>query len=103
MRRRGGNYYANAHLLRADGRRFGLQTARQAPTLRAACRTLDDLEHDEFTGRGYVQLWVEHEQKRRIVAERDEAGNWWTPNPYTGSLDPLDPYESRTPASAGAR
>lgn len=82
----GGNYYATAHETREDGRRFGRQVARQRKTLAQARRALD-----ESGLPGYVQLWIAHENRRRIVAERDEAGNWWAANPYTGNLDPLAP------------
>lgn len=81
-----GNYYANASIRREDGKQFGHEVARQARTLRQACRALTESGH-----RGYVQVWSEAMQQRQIVAERDEAGNWWAPNPFTGNLDPFDP------------
>lgn len=81
-----GNYYANAHATREDGLRFGVEVARQAPSLNAARRAL------EASGlRGYVQRWDDRTQQRSIVCERDEAGNWWTPDPFTGSLVALAP------------
>lgn len=92
-----GNYYANAHLVREDGRRFGHEAACRARTLAQACRSLDSLAVPGYRGRGYVQLWIESEQRRRIVAERDEAGNWWALDPFTGSLLALDPYTRRRP------
>jgi hypothetical protein len=89
-RRSRGNYYATTTTRRAGGVRFGHQTARQARTLAEACRTVDDFEHPEWTGRGYVQLWDESSHRRLIVAERDEAGNWWSISPYDGTLRALE-------------
>ncbi len=88
MRR--GNYYATANTRRSDGVRQDHQTARQARTLAAACRSVDAFDHAERTGQGFVQLWVELEQRRYVVAERDEAGNWWALSPYGGSLRAID-------------
>ena len=76
-----GKYYATTIELRSDGRKFGRQVARQARTLNEARARLD------ATGeRGYVQLWDDRTQRRYIVAERDEAGNWWAPDRFRGIL-----------------
>jgi hypothetical protein len=91
VRRRRGNYYATASTRRPDGRRFGHQVARQAKTLHEACRAVDEFQHPQATGRGYVQLWSDHTQSRTIVAERDEAGNWWALDPFSGNLVALEP------------
>lgn len=81
-----GNFYANVTSVREDGKRFGTQVARQRKTLNEACRAVDE------TGlRGYVQRWNEHLSRREVVAERDEAGNWWTFDHFTGTLYPYDP------------
>lgn len=81
MRRARGNYYATTIERRPDGRKFGRQVARQARTLDAARAALD------ATGeRGYVQVWIEREQRRLIIAELDEAGNWWGRNVYDDTL-----------------
>ncbi|WP_408895902.1 hypothetical protein ACJ5H2_13375 [Nocardioides sp. R1-1] len=81
----GGNYYATGTEFR-DGKQFGRQVARQRKTLTEARRALD-----ESGLRGYVQLWQNHRAQRVIVAERDEAGNWWAPDPFTGNLLPMAP------------
>lgn len=84
----GGNYYATVTTVREDGKRFGTQVARQRKTLAEARRAVDE------TGlRGYVQLWDNASARRHIVAERDEAGNWWAPDPFTGNLTPLAPLQ----------
>lgn len=84
----GGNYYATGTRVREDGKRFGVDVARQRKSLREACRALE-----ESGLRGYVQRWDESTQRRYIVAERDEAGNWWTTSPYDGTVRALDPFE----------
>lgn len=82
----GGNYYATATTIREDGMRFGEQVARQRKTLTEARRALDE------TGlRGYVQRWNAATNQRDLVAERDEAGNWWAFDRFTGNLLPLPP------------
>lgn len=87
-----GNYYATALETRPeDGKRFGRQVARQRKTLTEARRALE-----ESGCRGYVQVWVASEQRRYVVAELDEAGNWWARNLYTGDLDPLAPLAELT-------
>jgi len=83
-----GRYYADAHMRRENGKRFGVEVARQAPTLRAACAALTASGLP-----GHVQVWSDVTQQRHLVAERDEAGNWWLRNPYTGNLDPFDPEQ----------
>lgn len=37
---------------------------------------------------GYVEHWSERTQRRTTVANRDQAGNWTTTNPYTGETVP---------------
>lgn len=81
---RGGNYYATATTARADGKRFGTQVARQRNTLAAAQRAVD------ATGLpGYVQHWNASTNQRDLVAERDEAGNWWALDRFTGNMVPI--------------
>ena len=96
MTRLRGNYYATG-TYRENGKRYGWQVARQAKTLRQACEALDNFRREGATGQGYVQLWLESEQRRVIVAERDEAGNWWGNDPHTGNLVPI------TPCAGGAK
>lgn len=81
-----GSYYATAVMVREDGKRFGTQVARQRKTLTEARRAVDE------TGlSGYVQLWDSSTQRRYVVAERDEAGNWWARDGITDTLRPLAP------------
>lgn len=84
MRTRG-NYYVEAIERRPDGRRFGREIGRQVKTFKQARAILDAADL-----RGFVQVWSDRTYSRTIVAERDEAGNWWTPNPFTGNLTALD-------------
>ena len=79
-----GNYYATGTETRDDGKRYGVEVARQAKTLTEARARLDARNLP-----GYVQYWVEREQRRVIVAERDADGTWWSRNPYTGERVPL--------------
>lgn len=90
--RRRGDYYATVSEVRADGKRFGREVARQAHTLKAAMRTVEAaiVGSPDPYARAYVQRWDTPTHRRYIVAERDEAGNWWAPNPYDGTLLPLD-------------
>lgn len=89
----GGNYYATASGQRGTIRK-GYEVARQRRTLQQAMRALEDAIANGVWGgpvdRGYVQLWVDAEQRRHIVAERDEAGNWWARDRITGDLRAID-------------
>lgn len=91
-----GDYYATASYIE-NGRRKGWQVARQARTLREARAAVDAFNRPGATGRGYVQLWSDATASRTVVAERDEAGNWWAPEPFTGTLLPLAPLTTTTP------
>ncbi len=93
-RRPHGNYYAEAIATRGD-KRFGVQVARQAPTLASACRALD--AHNA-TG-GHITYWYEREQRRGLIAERDATGQWLALNPYNGERIPFDPYTPQAEAS----
>lgn len=88
---RSGNYYATVSEARGD-KRFGREVARRARTLKAAMRTVEEslVESPDPYARAYVQRWDAPTHRRYIVAERDEAGNWWAPSPYDGTLYPLD-------------
>lgn len=95
---KGGNYYATASVAREDGKRFGVEVARQRRTLTEARRALEE------TGeRGYVQLWDNATATRHVVAELDEAGNWWGRNPFDGTMPPMAPLPVRADSmNAGA-
>lgn len=90
-RDRSGNYYATVSERRSNGKRFGREVARQARTLKSAMRSVEIAVADSSDphARAYVQLWDAATHRRYIVAERDEAGNWWAPNPYDGTLTPI--------------
>jgi hypothetical protein len=84
MRTRG-NYYGNVTDVRPNGQRYGWCVARQAKTALEARRAID------ATGlRGSIQLWVASEHRRIVIAERDEAGNWWNISPYDRTLTAWD-------------
>lgn len=90
-RRPRGDWYATAIETREDGKRFGREVARQAPTLRAAARALN-----ESGLPGYVQKWVHHRGQRVVVADRHGDGTWTSLNPYTGEHEPItDPGAPR--------
>lgn len=84
MRTRG-NYYGNVTDVRPNGKRYGWCVARQAKTAMEARKAID------ATGlRGSIQLWDETTQRRYVIAERDEAGNWWSIDPYHRTLRAWD-------------
>lgn len=93
----GGNYYANSSEARG-AKRFGRQVARQRRTLRDAMIALEDAVATGPADRGYVQLWVAAENQRHIVAELDEAGNWWARSRYDGTLTALASPREQVPA-----
>lgn len=93
-----GSYYAiGSGYTRPDrpGKTYARTLGRSLPSLRSACRSIDSSD----APKGYVQLWIESEQRRVLVAERDEAGNWWARNGFTGNLSAFDPYAPKARAS----
>lgn len=84
MRTRG-NFYVTA-VRERDGLRYADQVGRQIKTFLEARSVLEDLDEQ-----GYVQEWSERQQIRFVVAERDEAGVWYSFDPLTRKRSVMEP------------